>query len=57
MKHRRIYNLLKRYGFSPAMALEILIDCRRHQRFAVNVLRLALSARHLKPVTLQGLPA
>ncbi len=39
MKHKRVYEMLKRYGFSPITALAIVVDARRHDRIAMLFIR------------------
>jgi hypothetical protein len=40
-RYPRIYAALKRYGFSPAMAIRIIIDATRADTYAWNVVMLA----------------
>lgn len=39
MKHKRIYEALKAHGHSPSKAVEILVDARRKNRFALSWIR------------------
>jgi hypothetical protein len=43
MKYRRTYAMLKRAGFSPAKALEVVIDAKRGDRYALAFIQ---TARH-----------
>ncbi len=45
-RYKRTYELLKRYGFSPAWALEIIIDGRRGDDYALTWVRAVVAARH-----------
>jgi hypothetical protein len=40
-RYPRVYAALKRYGFSPAMAIRIMIDATRKDSYAWNVVRIA----------------
>jgi hypothetical protein len=40
-RYPHIYAALKRYGFSPAMAIRILIDANRDDRYAWRVIHQA----------------
>lgn len=44
-RYSRVYRLLKRQGFSPAKALEIIIDAKRRDAHALLFVKLAASAR------------
>lgn len=38
-RYPRIYKLLKRTGFSPAKAVEMLLDARRGDKHALDFIR------------------
>lgn len=44
----RTYSLLKRLGFSPAKALEIIIDAKRGDAHAILFVKLAVSNRRAR---------
>lgn len=44
-RYPRIYAMLKRLGHGPAKAIEIILDAKRKDRFALNWIRLARSSR------------
>jgi hypothetical protein len=44
MSHPRVYNALKSFGHSPQKALEILLDAKRGDRYALNWIRFVRSA-------------
>jgi hypothetical protein len=46
MKHRRVYELLKRAGHSPAKALEIEIDAAGGDDHALEWVRILFRNRH-----------
>ena len=46
MRHRRIYEAIKRVGFSPAYASTVLIECRRKKLAATSIVKLAVKNRH-----------
>jgi len=39
MKHKRVYEMLKRAGHSPWKALEIIIEARRKDKWALDYIR------------------
>ncbi len=45
MKYRRIYNALKRVGFSAFKAVEIIWDARRGDRVALNLIHVVRNMR------------
>lgn len=45
MKYPRIYRLLKRQGHSPAKAIEMLIDAKRGDRWAVDWIKAMFKGR------------
>lgn len=45
IKYRRIYNALKRYGFSPAKAAEIVLDATRKDAYARKFVGIAVGCR------------
>lgn len=49
MRHRRVYEMLKRAGHSPAKAIEILVDARRGNRHAVDWVRAIFRIRPALP--------
>lgn len=44
MRYRRTYAMLKRRGLSPAKALEVIIDARRGDRYALEFIHTARAA-------------
>lgn len=42
MSHPRTYQILVQYGFSPLKALEIMIDAKRGQRYALDLVKIAV---------------
>ena len=46
MKHKHIYNLLKKVGHSPAKAAEILLDAQRGDRFSIDWIHVLYMHRH-----------
>ena len=45
MRHLHIYQMLKRYGFSPAKVREILLDAQRGDAYARSVIKIARISR------------
>ena len=45
MRLLHIYQMLKRYGFSPAKAGEILLDAQRGNAYARSVIKIARISR------------
>ena len=39
-KYKRVYEMLKSYGFEPVKALEIIIDARRGSAHALTWIRM-----------------
>lgn len=44
--YRRVYRMLTKYGHSPVKALEMIIDARRRDKFALSWIRFVRRARH-----------
>lgn len=45
MRYKHVYEALKAFGFSPFKAAEIVLDARRRDTHARNVVCIAVKAR------------